>query len=92
MQTGRTGGLIGVLQGLVVVAGGESEESTFSTIEYYDPAKREWMTLKDIFAPRTYSSGVVLEDRLFTFGGCSGSDSAGLMNASSALGLSPRSF
>ncbi|MGB5015466.1 MAG: kelch repeat-containing protein, partial [Pyrinomonadaceae bacterium] len=64
MVSRRIGFSAGVLNGMLVVVGGSSENA-IETAEAYDPMNNRWEPLKLMRKPRTFLSSVVLDNTLY---------------------------
>jgi len=61
-----------VIDGLILVAGGASEEGNTARLDILDPAKGEWRKGRDLPTPRAFPGVVALEGALFVLGGMRG--------------------
>ncbi len=63
----------GVVDGLIVVVGGEvdpdSDSGVFPQAQAYDPARDEWIALPNLPVPRHGTGGAVHEGKLYVPGG-----------------------
>ena len=71
MAAQRSALAAGVLNGLLIVVGGETNNLPVATVEAYDPVSDRWTTLTALPAPRTSLSGVTANNTLYLFGGAS---------------------
>ena len=73
MPTARGGIASGVLEGKIVVLGGEGNDDdpsgVFAQVELYDPATDEWTALPDMAVPRHGMTAAVDGDGLAVPGG-----------------------
>ena len=69
LPTARGGYASAVVQGHVVVIGGEGGGEVFSTVEAYDPASDTWRTLADMPTARHGIQAVVWRGKIFVAGG-----------------------
>ncbi len=67
MPTPRGGIAAAVLDGELVVVGGEGKDATFEQAEAYDPASSTWRALPDMPLPRHGLGAVTVEGRMYTF-------------------------
>lgn len=71
MPTQRSALAAGVVSGLLVVVGGQKDQTPVATVEAYDPASDTWTTLATMPAARTFLAAVTLNNTLYAFGGSS---------------------
>lgn len=62
------------LNGMIYVAGGESESLIFSSVECYDPQTTRWMLLPEMVMPRCGLGLAALGGKVYAFGGWVGSE------------------
>jgi N-acetylneuraminic acid mutarotase len=69
MRTARAAGLAGVVDGRIVVVGGQDGRELVTQTEIYDPQAQTWSAGADIRTPREHLAGDVHEGFLYAAGG-----------------------
>jgi N-acetylneuraminic acid mutarotase len=72
MPTARGGMAAGVVDGKVIVVGGEgntNQSGVFPQAEMYDPQANEWTSLPDMLTPRHGTSAAGSQGKLYVPGG-----------------------
>jgi hypothetical protein len=69
LATPRSALAAGVLNGLLIVVGGEANDLPVATVEAYNPVSDRWTTLTALPAPRTALSAVTANNTLYLIGG-----------------------
>ncbi|WP_204327886.1 kelch repeat-containing protein, partial [Proteus mirabilis] len=66
MPTARSGTASAVIDGEMVVLGGESRSQTYGAVEAFDPVRNAWRKLPDLPTPRHGFGAAVRDGHLFT--------------------------
>ncbi len=69
LPTPRNFPAVGVLDGLLIVVGGENEKTAVLTVDAYDPSANSWSTIASSSTPRIHHSSVTANNSLYVFGG-----------------------
>ena len=70
MKAPRYGAAVGVVNGIVYVAGGlDRHDAPVATVEAYDPATDTWTTKASLSAPRGVAGGAVVDGIFYLVGG-----------------------
>src|SRR5688572_7771228 len=65
----RSGMAAGVVNGSLIVVGGENDGKSLATVEAYDPSNDRWMTVGTMPIARTFLAAVTLNNTFYAFGG-----------------------
>ncbi|MAH26654.1 MAG: hypothetical protein CMI19_06845 [Opitutae bacterium] len=85
LVTKRSGFSCWVWDNKIFVAGGFNENGIVQSIEYFDNEKGYWQTHGTLPTPNKYSSATALNDKIYIFGGVTGTDSTGTDSYSNKL-------
>lgn len=69
LPTPRRSMAAGVVNGSLIVVGGQNDSKSIATVEAYDSSKDRWMTVGTMPIARTFSSAVTLNNTFYAFGG-----------------------
>ncbi len=69
LPTPRAAMAVGVLNGMIVVAGGLNNETVSAAVEAYDPVRNTWTKLESMPTARAAASAATMGDTLYIFGG-----------------------
>jgi N-acetylneuraminic acid mutarotase len=89
MQTPRSAMAVGVLNGMIIVVGGNTNEKASRAVEVYDPKRDSWTSLTTLPMPRSFLSGVTMNGTLYALGGNSPSETSGSAATNEAISLNP---
>ena len=89
MPTTRSAMAVGVLNGMIVVVGGVTNEKAASTVDGYDPKVGAWTNLMTVQASRSYSSAVTINNVMYAFGGNATPEANSSVTANDAISLKP---
>jgi len=69
MPTPRSGSAYGVLNGKLVVIGGEDSKKVYNEVEVYDPVTNRWQQLSPMPVAKHAPANVVFDEKLYLFSG-----------------------
>ena len=69
MSTGRRGHAVAVIDGMLYVAGGTTDDGPSNSLHRYDPAMDAWEEVASMRLRRVYCSAAVLNGKLYVAGG-----------------------
>lgn len=88
MPTPRIAFAAAVIDGMLVVIGGRSNETALTTVEAYDPASDTWAILSSMSTARSFLSTVTMNNTIYALGG-NGTIANSTLTTNDALDLIP---
>lgn len=89
MPTPRSGLAAGVLNGSLIVVGGENDNTSVGTVEAYDASTDTWTTLTNMPTARVFLAAGTVNNTLYVFGGGVVSNLFGALTTNEAYTVLP---